>query len=144
METKKNFAVRVYDTTCNNYNHESGIYGKDDYSWADETISNEYANYDLTKDEAENLKKEFEDYAKKHNLDWAAFEVEELPFTYDVCFDDDTDSNSKGWEQTYDYCLSYIRMYNGTNESYFKDYKGGVVSIYCNETDEDVYQEIIK
>ena len=144
METKKNFAVRVYDTTCNDYDHESGIYGKNDYSWADETISNGYANYDLTKDEAENLKKEFEDYAKKHNLYWAAFRVEELPFTYDVCFNDDTDSNSKGWEQTYDYCLSYIRMYNGTNESYFKDYKGGVVSIYCNETEEEVYQEIIK
>lgn len=144
METKKNFAVRVYDTTCNDYDHESGIYGKGDYSWADETISNGYANYDLTKDEAENLKKEFEVYAKKHNLNWAAFRVEELKFTYDVCFDDDTDSNSKGWEQTYDYCLSYIRMYNGTNESYFKDYKGGVVSIYCNETEEEVYQEIIK
>jgi hypothetical protein len=48
-----------------------------------------------------------------------------------------------GWKQTYDYCLSYIKMYNGTNESYFEDYKGGVVSIYCNETEEEVYSEDI-
>jgi hypothetical protein len=144
METKKNFAVRVYDTTCNDYDHESGIYGKDDYSWADETISNEYANYDLTKDEAENLKKEFEDYANKHNLDWAAFEVEELPLTYDVVFNDDADSNSKGWSESYDYCLKYIKQHNGTKESYFADYKGGVVSIVCNETEETIYEEIVK
>lgn len=144
MKANKNFAVRVYDTTCNNYDHESGIYGKDDYSWADETISNEYANYDLTKEEAENLKKEFEDYAKKHNLDWAAFQVEELPLTYDVQFDDDNDSNSKGWQESYEYCMDYINTYNGTDESYFADYKGGMVSIRCNETDEVVYSEEIK
>lgn len=41
-------------------------------------------------------------------------------------------------------CLDYIKAYNGTNESYFEDYKGGTVSIYCNETEEDVYTEVIK
>ena len=35
-------------------------------------------------------------------------------------------------------------MYNGTDESYFGDYKGGVVQIYHNETDEVVYEEAIK
>jgi hypothetical protein len=71
------------------------------------------------------------------------YEIVEREYTYDVCFDDDTASNNMGWKQTYDYCLSYIKMYNGTNESYFEDYKGGVVSIYCNETEEEVYSEDI-
>jgi hypothetical protein len=144
MKTNKNFAVRVYDTTCNDYDHESQLFNTEDYSWVDDTLVDTECAYNMSKEEAEALKAKFEAYAKAYSLDWAAFEVEELPLTYDVVFNDDTDSNSKGWEQTYDYCLSYIRMYNGTNESYFKDYKSGVVSIYCNETDEEVYQEIIK
>ena len=64
--------------------------------------------------------------------------------TFDVVFNNDTDSNSKGWTESYDYCLNYIKQNNGTNESYFADYKGGVVSIICNETEETVYNEIIK
>jgi hypothetical protein len=144
METKKNFAVRVYDTTCNDCNHESQLFNTEDYSWVDDTLVDTECAYNMSKEEAEALKAKFEAYAKARRLDWVTFQVEELPLTYDVVFNDDADSNSKGWEQTYDYCLSYIRMYNGTNESYFKDYKNGVVSIYCNETDEEVYQEIIK
>lgn len=69
--------------------------------------------------------------------------IPNLP-TYDVHFDDDTDSSSKGWEDTYDECMEYIRHYNGTNESYFEDYKGGTVSIVCNETEETVYEEMIR
>lgn len=65
-------------------------------------------------------------------------------FTYDVFFDDDNNTNSKGWHESYKYCKDYIDMYNGTNESYFEDYKGGFVSIYCNETGEEVYSERIK
>jgi hypothetical protein len=120
------------------------VFNTEDYSWVDDTLVDTECAYNMSKEEAEALKAKFEAYAKAYSLDWATFQVEEFTFTYDVCFNDDTDSNSKGWEQTYDYCLSYIRMYNGTNESYFKDYKGGVVSIYCNETEEEVYQEIIK
>ena len=72
------------------------------------------------------------------------YEIVKREYTYDVCFDDESASNNKGWKQTYDYCLSYIKMYNGTNESYFEDYKGGVVSIYCNNTQETVYEEEVK
>lgn len=68
----------------------------------------------------------------------------EIMKTYDVHFNDSTDSNSKGFEETLDYCKDYIQMHNGTNESYFADYKGGTVSIVCNETGETVYEEIIK
>lgn len=77
MKTNKNFAVRVYDTTCNDYNHESGIYY--DYSWADETITDNNSEYKLTKEEAEKLMNDFQVYAAEHGLDWATFEVEEFP-----------------------------------------------------------------
>nr|DAI10634.1 MAG TPA: hypothetical protein [Caudoviricetes sp.] len=64
--------------------------------------------------------------------------------TYDVHFNDANDSNSKGFNESLDFCKNYIESYNGTNESYFEDYKGGTVSIVCNETGEEVYFEIIK
>lgn len=63
---------------------------------------------------------------------------------YDVCFNNDDSSNSKGWNQTYGYCKNYIDSNNGTNNSYFADYKGGTVSIYNNEREEDVYLEVVK
>nr|DAI50219.1 MAG TPA: hypothetical protein [Caudoviricetes sp.] len=64
-----------------------------------------------------------------------------IKLTYNVVFNDDNDSNDKGFEQTLDYCKNYIATYNGTNESYFADYKGGIVQIVCNETEEVVYEE---
>ena len=64
--------------------------------------------------------------------------------TYDVCFNDNDCSNNKGWHETYEYCKDYIESGNGTNNDYFADYKGGTVSIYCNETGEEVYIKEIK
>ena len=64
--------------------------------------------------------------------------------TYDVHFNDDEDSNSKGFEQSLQYCKDYIQSFNGTDESYFADYKTGTVSIVCNETGETVYEEEVK
>lgn len=64
--------------------------------------------------------------------------------TYDIHFNDSENSNNLGWQVSYDECLDYIKRHNGTDESYFADYKGGVVSIYCNETKEEVYQEPIR
>ena len=63
---------------------------------------------------------------------------------YDIYFNDDTDSNNKGFEYSYDEAKAYIDTYNGTNESYFEDYKGGTVSIVCNETEETIYEEGIR
>ena len=82
-------------------------------------------------------------------LDDAVFQAEDAfeklgKKTYDVQFDNDDYTNSKGWHETFEYCKDYIESYNGTNESYFEDYKGGTVSIYCNETDEEVYSERVK
>lgn len=65
-------------------------------------------------------------------------------YTYDVHFNDEYDSNSKGMNATIEECRDYIDMYNGTDESYFEDYKGGIVSVVCNETGETVYEEVVK
>ena len=64
--------------------------------------------------------------------------------TYDVHFNDDSNSNSKGFKQTLDFCRNYIETRNGSNESYFPDYKGGTVSIVCNETGETVFETEVK
>ncbi|RGN96753.1 hypothetical protein DXB37_03725 [Bacteroides uniformis] len=64
--------------------------------------------------------------------------------TYDIYFNDSSDSNNKGFASTLDYCMDYINTYNGTDESFFADYKGGTVSIVCNETGETVYEVCVK
>ena len=65
-------------------------------------------------------------------------------YTYDVEFNDDTCTDSKGWHASFGYCQDYINTYNGTNESYFDDYKGGTASIRCNETEEVVFETEVK
>jgi hypothetical protein len=77
---------------------------------------------------------------------WAngEFVEQEDDKTYDVHFNDEYDSNSKGMNATIKECRDYIDMYNGTSESYFADYKGGIVSIVCNETGETVYEEVVR
>lgn len=64
--------------------------------------------------------------------------------TYDVHFNDEYDSNSKGFAESLQYCKDYIASYNGTNDSYFADYKGGTVSIVCRETGETIYEEVVR
>ena len=39
---------------------------------------------------------------------------------------------------------SCIKSNNGTNNSYFADYKGGTVSVVCNQDGETVYEEEVK
>lgn len=80
MKTNKNFAVRVYDKTSNNMNHESQLFNCDDYSWVDGTLVDTECAYNMSKEEAEALKAKFDDYAKANNLDWATFQVEEFTF----------------------------------------------------------------
>lgn len=64
--------------------------------------------------------------------------------TYDVIFNDDYNSDCKNMSNaTYEECMDYIRANNGTNKSYFASYKGGTVSIVCNETGEEMYCEAI-
>lgn len=63
---------------------------------------------------------------------------------FDVYFVGDESANNKGWQETYGYCKNYIEDNNGTDNSYFSDYKGGTVSIYNTETEEDVYMETVR
>lgn len=65
---------------------------------------------------------------------------EEVQLTYDVVFNDENDSNNKGFELTLEEAKNYVDTYNGTNESYFADYKGGIVSIVCNQNNENVFE----
>lgn len=64
--------------------------------------------------------------------------------TYDIYFNDEYDSNNKGMSASFEDCKEYIRQNNGTNHSYFADYKGGTVSVVCNETGETVYEEEVR
>ena len=60
--------------------------------------------------------------------------------TYDIVFNDDENSNSKGFALSFTDAKKYIERYNGTGESYFKDYKNGTVSIVCNQTGEVAFE----
>jgi len=64
--------------------------------------------------------------------------------TFDIYFNDEENSSNKGFEMSLDEAKDYIAKYNGTEESYFNDYKGGTVSIVDNETNETVYEEEVK
>jgi hypothetical protein len=64
--------------------------------------------------------------------------------TYDVHFNDDKDSNNKGFKESITYCKNYIKLNNGSKSSYFANYKGGTVSVVCNETGETKYVTIVK
>ena len=59
--------------------------------------------------------------------------------TFDIHFNNNENSNCKGFKYSFSKCLSYIATNNGTNKSYFADYKKGTVSIVCNETSEVIY-----
>ena len=63
--------------------------------------------------------------------------------TYDIFFNDDNNANNLGFKQTLEFCLNFIHLHNGSNESYFLDYLGGKVSILCNETCVCEYEEVI-
>lgn len=63
---------------------------------------------------------------------------------FDVQFDDELNSVSKGFAESRKFCMDYIRMNNGRNESYFPDFKGGIVSIVNIDTGECVFQTKIK
>lgn len=64
--------------------------------------------------------------------------------TYNVLFHDSENSNDKGFALSLEDARAYVATYNGTNESYFADYKGGIVQIVDNETGEVVHEEEIK
>jgi len=91
-------------------------------------------------------KEEIIEYFTERNPDknvTVFFETEPTQ-TYDIFFDDAENSNNKGFAISLEDARSYIESYNGTDESYFADYRGGTVSIFCNETRKTVYSERVK
>lgn len=64
--------------------------------------------------------------------------------TFDIVFNNNDNSNNEGFKSPLEYCKNYIEMHNGSNHTYFKDYKGGTVSIICNETAETVFETTVK
>ena len=46
--------------------------------------------------------------------------------------------------ENFSFCKRYIKMYNGTKESYFADYKNGYVQIINNKTGNVVYSTKVK
>lgn len=62
---------------------------------------------------------------------------------FDVFFDDESSSNNKGFKESFEFCKNYIDSYNGSEHSYFADYKGGCVSIIDTNTYELIYTEEI-
>ena len=64
--------------------------------------------------------------------------------TYDVVFQDKNNSNAKGFDESFVFCQMYVEAYNGTSESYFPDYKGGVVQVVCNQTGGVVYERDVE
>lgn len=64
--------------------------------------------------------------------------------TYDVIFNDYSKSDAEGFKASIEYCKNYINTYNGSNHSYFENYKGGTASIVCNETGNTIEEWFIK
>lgn len=60
---------------------------------------------------------------------------------FTVVFNNDEDSNDKEFSISFDAAVDYVFKNNGTNESYFADYKTGTVSIMNNDTNEYVYEQ---
>lgn len=62
---------------------------------------------------------------------------------FDVVFNDDTASNCKHINSTYECCMQWIEANRHDNTTYFADYKGGTVSIVEVNTGNYVYTENI-
>jgi len=82
MKTKKFFAVEVIDKTCNVTGHESGIYGKGDYSWISGSLNGGNGEYNMTEEEALEVKADFERVIKERNLEWASVDIDSVEIPY--------------------------------------------------------------
>ena len=56
-----------------------GIYGKGDYSWITDSLNGgDGAEYNMTREEAEEVKADFEQKIKEYMLDWASVDIDEM------------------------------------------------------------------
>lgn len=78
-DTQKLYAVAVHDITTNVSGHEMGIYPAGDYSWIKNTLNGGYgAEFNLTLEQAEKVKADFEETIDRQDLYWAAVTIEEV------------------------------------------------------------------
>ena len=118
--------------------------GQMKYVIRDREAGNEIERF-ATREEAEKQLAVYEEQDRADGIFVEDFyEIKALPLTYDVVFNDDESTNAKGMQATKVDAILYVKLYNGTNESYFADYKGGVVQVVCNETGDVVYEETVK
>ena len=71
-------------------------------------------------------------------------ERQDVVINCDIVFNSEASSNAKGFSITFNEAKQYIEYNRETKNSYFADYKGGTVSIVCNETGIVLYSEKIK
>ena len=140
-EIKGNVRFAIECATKENYQPLAEFIGEEEAEWMGEALRNEFIKKGLNEVDCA--------YVANKRDEWFDNKAEELIndykiLTYDVVFDDDESSASKGFEQTYDECKAYIEKHNGADGYYFENFKSGVVSIRCNETNEVVYQEDIR
>jgi hypothetical protein len=99
----------------------------------------------LTKEDARQIARRelgYEMQGKFFSLHWSQITSCER-VTYDVVFNDDSSSNSKGFTMSRQDALDYIKNNNGTNNSYFADYKEGVVQVVENQSGDVVHEEVV-
>lgn len=118
----KTYNYSYYKTPISKSNFEANV----PKNWIDEIENGEYSWGGYRASEVEN-----EDDIKEEQ-------------TFDIHFNDSENSNSKCFKMTKDEAIEYINHNNGTNNSYFADYKGGTVSVVCNETEETVFEIEVK
>jgi hypothetical protein len=68
------------------------------------------------------------------------FEIEVEKQTYDIYFHSNEYSANKGFKYSLEQAKNYVETHNGTNHSYFQDFKNGMVQIVCNETEEVIFE----
>jgi hypothetical protein len=75
---QKYYAVAVYDSTTNVPGHEMGIYQAGDYSWIKDSLNGGFgAEFNLTLEQAQKVKADFEQTIDRLKLEWASVTIEE-------------------------------------------------------------------
>lgn len=63
--------------------------------------------------------------------------------TYDIYLSDEGNSNNKGFSLSLEAAIDKVFDMLQTKDSYINDYKGGTISVVCNETEDVVWAKEI-
>ena len=139
----KNQASQLTQTYLNdNLLHiEGNVY---DHLITDAEISDNGYFFYLTDEEIEAYENDDSERASLENeVDQFLKDNFDFEITFDVIFHNQESSNSKGFKLTFEECKDYIETYIGTDNSYFADYKGGIVCILCDYNGITYFQKTI-